>query len=78
MTFFFINLSLIKLRWDLPETPRAFRVPLYQVTSWPASCPARSSPRIFPVRHPVRCRVRIAIGIFAFEVRLKKHPDTTG
>ncbi|NYT07290.1 MAG: hypothetical protein GKC05_03415 [Methanomicrobiales archaeon] len=28
-TYFFINLSLIKLRWDLPDEKRGFRVPAY-------------------------------------------------
>ncbi len=32
LTFFFINLSLIRLRTILPDAPRAFRVPLYPVT----------------------------------------------
>jgi APA family basic amino acid/polyamine antiporter len=30
-TYFFINLSLIKLRWDYPEITRPFRVPAYPV-----------------------------------------------
>lgn len=31
-TYFFINLSLIKLRWDHPQIERPFRVPFYPVT----------------------------------------------
>ncbi|HTY14931.1 MAG TPA: amino acid permease [Methanoregulaceae archaeon] len=32
MTFFFINLSLVKLRWDDPGAERGFVVPLYPLT----------------------------------------------
>jgi APA family basic amino acid/polyamine antiporter len=32
VTFFFINVSLLRLRQTMPETPRPFRVPLYPAT----------------------------------------------
>jgi len=32
LTFFFINLSLVKLRWDDPEAVRGFEVPAYPLT----------------------------------------------
>jgi basic amino acid/polyamine antiporter, APA family len=32
LTFFFINMSLIKLRWDDPGANRGFKVPLYPLT----------------------------------------------
>jgi basic amino acid/polyamine antiporter, APA family len=32
VTFFFINLSLVKLRWDDPGAERGFKVPLYPLT----------------------------------------------
>ncbi len=32
VTFFFINLSLVKLRWDDPGAKRGFTVPLYPLT----------------------------------------------
>jgi APA family basic amino acid/polyamine antiporter len=77
MTFFFINLSLIKLRWDLPETPRAFRVPLYPVTPLAGivSCTLLLA---YLSRYAILFgAIWLAIGIFAFEVRLKKQPEDT-
>jgi APA family basic amino acid/polyamine antiporter len=32
LTFFFINMSLVKLRWDNPEAVRGFTVPAYPLT----------------------------------------------
>jgi APA family basic amino acid/polyamine antiporter len=32
LTFFFINLSLVKLRWDNPDAVRGFKVPAYPLT----------------------------------------------
>lgn len=32
LTFFFINISLVKLRWDNPEAVRGFEVPAYPLT----------------------------------------------
>jgi APA family basic amino acid/polyamine antiporter len=32
LTFFFINLSLVKLRWDQPDVVRGFKVPAYPLT----------------------------------------------
>ena len=73
MTFFFINLSLIKLRWDSPSVPRGFRVPLYPVT---------------PILGVISCglllaylsryafvfgAVWIAIGVGIFELDVRRH-----
>jgi len=75
MTFFFINMSLIKLRWDNPGAVRGFVVPLYPIT---------------PLLGVVSCALLIAylsryalvfgviwvaIGLFIFEMNLKRHPE---
>jgi APA family basic amino acid/polyamine antiporter len=78
MTFFFINLSLIKLRWDMPEAKRAFRVPLYPITPLAGivSCTLLLA---YLSRYAILFgAVWLAIGIFAFEVRLKREPEETG
>ena len=70
-TFFFINLSLIKLRWDDPDTPRAFTVPLYPLTPLLGiiSC---SLLLIFLSRYAMLFGVIwLAIGVFVFELHMK-------
>jgi basic amino acid/polyamine antiporter, APA family len=71
MTFFFINVSLIKLRWDEPGADRGFKVPLYPLT---------------PILGVISCAlliaylnrfalifgvIWIAIGLFIFEVNIR-------
>jgi basic amino acid/polyamine antiporter, APA family len=71
MTFFFINISLIKLRWDDPGAIRGFKVPLYPLT---------------PILGVISCAlliaylsrfalvfgvIWIAIGLFIFEVNIR-------
>jgi APA family basic amino acid/polyamine antiporter len=71
LTFFFINLSLVKLRWDNPGAVRGFQVPAYPLT---------------PVLGIISCAlllaylsryalifgvIWIAIGILIFEANLK-------
>ncbi len=71
LTFFFINLSLVKLRWDNPGAVRGFKVPAYPLT---------------PVLGIISCAlllaylsryalifgvIWIAIGILIFEANLK-------
>jgi APA family basic amino acid/polyamine antiporter len=75
MTFFFINLSLIKLRWDLPETPRAFRVPLYPVTPLAGIVSCTLLLAYLSKYATLFGAIWLAIGIFASEVRLKKEPE---
>jgi basic amino acid/polyamine antiporter, APA family len=72
MTFFFINMSLIKLRWDDPGADRKFKVPLYPLT---------------PLLGVVSCALLIAylsryalvfgivwivIGLFIFELNIRR------
>jgi basic amino acid/polyamine antiporter, APA family len=71
MTFFFINVSLIKLRWDDPGADRGFKVPLYPLT---------------PILGVISCAlliaylsrfalvfgvIWIAVGLFIFEVNIR-------
>ena len=70
-TFFFINLSLIKLRWDQPDTQRAFKVPLYPLTPLLGivSC---SLLLIFLSRYAMLFgAIWLAIGVFVFELHMK-------
>jgi APA family basic amino acid/polyamine antiporter len=71
LTFFFINMSLVKLRWDNPEAIRGFRVPAYPLTPVLGilSCALllvylSQYALIFGV-------IWIAIGILIFEANLK-------
>ena len=76
MTFFFINMSLIKLRWDDPGAVRGFKVPLYPLT---------------PVLGVVSCAlliaylsryalvfgvIWIAVGLFIFELNIRQYRKT--
>lgn len=73
-TYFFINLSLIKLRWDFPATHRGFRVPLYPVTPILGilSCGLLLA---FLSRYAmIFGLVWLAIGVLIFEVRPKPGP----
>jgi APA family basic amino acid/polyamine antiporter len=76
LTFFFINLSLVKLRWDDPGAVRRFRVPAYPLTPLLgiASCALLLAylsryALVFGV-------VWIAIGILVFEANLKGFKKT--
>jgi basic amino acid/polyamine antiporter, APA family len=76
LTFFFINLSLVKLRWDNPGAIRGFRVPAYPVTPLLGigSCTLLLAylsryALVFGV-------VWIAIGILVFEANLKRFRET--
>ncbi|MCG7854989.1 MAG: amino acid permease, partial [Methanoregulaceae archaeon] len=74
-TYFFINLSLIKLRWDLPGEHRGFRVPLYPLTPLLGivSCGLLL---VFLSRYAMLFGlVWLAIGVFVFEVRLKARSE---
>jgi APA family basic amino acid/polyamine antiporter len=75
MTFFFINLSLIKLRWDLPGAPRTFRVPLYTVTPLAGIVSCTLLFTYLSQYAILFGAIWLAIDIFAFEVRLKKEPE---
>ncbi|WAI00344.1 APC family permease [Methanogenium organophilum] len=77
-TFFFINLSLIKLRWDEPNLQRGFTVPLYPLTPLLGivSC---SLLLIFLSKYAMLFGiVWLAIGVFAFELHTKTLPEQTG
>jgi APA family basic amino acid/polyamine antiporter len=76
LTFFFINLSLVKLRWDDPMAVRGFKVPFYPLTPLLgiASCALLLAylsryALIFGI-------VWIAIGILVFEANLKRFKKT--
>jgi len=74
-TYFFINLSLIKLRWDQPGERRGFRVPLYPLTPLLGilSCGLLL---VFLSRYAMLFGlVWLAIGVFVFEVRLKARSE---
>ncbi len=72
MTFFFINLSLIKLRWDQPDTHRGFVVPLYPLTPLLGivSCALLLA---YLSRYAMLFgAIWLAIGIFLFELNSKR------
>ncbi len=76
-TFFFINLSLIKLRWDEPDLQRGFTVPLYPLTPLLGivSC---SLLLIFLSKYAMLFGIIwLAIGIFVFELHTKTLPGKT-
>jgi len=71
LTFFFINLSLVKLRWDDPEAVRGFEVPAYPLTPVLGilSCALLL---VYLSRYALIFGVIwIAIGILIFEANLK-------
>jgi APA family basic amino acid/polyamine antiporter len=71
LTFFFINLSLVKLRWDNPDAVRGFKVPAYPLTPVLGimSCALLLA---FLSRYALIFGVIwIAIGILIFESNLK-------
>jgi APA family basic amino acid/polyamine antiporter len=73
MTFFFINLSLVKLRWDQPAVHRGFSVPLYPLTPLLGivSC---SLLLAYLSRYAMLFgAIWIAIGVFIFELGMKRH-----
>lgn len=72
-TYFFINLSLIKLRWDQPEVRRGFRVPLYPLTPLLGilSCGLLLA---FLSRYAMLFGlIWLVLGIFVFEIRINIH-----
>jgi APA family basic amino acid/polyamine antiporter len=76
MTFFFINLSLVKLRWDQPGAVRSFKVPFYPLTPLLGiiSC---SLLLAYLSRYAMLFGVIwVAAGVFVFEVNMKHrgHP----
>jgi APA family basic amino acid/polyamine antiporter len=73
MTFFFINLSLVKLRWDQPGAHRGFAVPFYPLTPLLGiiSC---SLLLAYLSRYAMLFgAIWIAIGVFIFELGMKRH-----
>ena len=76
MTFFFINLSLIKLRWDNPGAERSFKVPGYPLTPLLGiiSC---SLLLAYLSRYAMLFGVIwIAAGVLVFEVNMKRRGHT--
>ena len=76
LTFFFINMSLVKLRWDNPEAVRGFRVPAYPLTPVLGilSCALLLA---FLSRYALILGVIwIAIGILIFEANIKNFRKT--
>jgi APA family basic amino acid/polyamine antiporter len=76
LTFFFINMSLVKLRWDNPEAVRGFRVPAYPLTPVLGilSCALLLA---FLSRYALIFGVIwIAIGILIFEANIKNFRKT--
>lgn len=72
LTFFFINISLVKLRWDQPEAVRGFKVPVYPLTPVLGilSCALLL---VYLSRYALIFGVIwIAIGILIFEANLKE------
>ena len=75
MTFFFINLSLVKLRWDDPGAVRGFTVPLYPLTPLlgVVSCALLIAylsrfALVFGV-------IWIAIGLLIFEMNIRRYGE---
>jgi len=78
MTFFFINMSLVKLRWDLPETHRGFAVPLYPLTPLLGIVSCALLLAYLSRYAMVFGAIWIAIGVFVYEMNIRRIRGAAG
>ncbi|MEN6609458.1 MAG: amino acid permease [Methanoregulaceae archaeon] len=76
MTFFFINMSLIKLRWDQSGTRRGFTVPLYPVTPLLGIVSCALLLAYLNRYAMIFGAVWIAVGVLIYELDMKRHSGT--
>lgn len=76
LTFFFINASLVKLRWDDPGAVRGFRVPAYPVTPLLGIVSCALLLAYLSRYALVFGIVWITIGFLLFEINLKRFKQT--
>ncbi len=76
MTFFFINMSLIKLRWDDPGADRGFKVPLYPLTPLLGVISCALLIAYLSRYALVFGVVWIAIGLLIFELNIRRYRES--